>query len=171
MEKRKLDRRQFNTAIKSLYKIEKTPEDKRIALRKFYNEHQTDDDTLYIRYSRLKFYCELEGSAYLGAVVGLAVSTGYSFVQQVIDLPGAVEHPIVAFLLFLLKVAMSIVIFLPFILALLPISECFIRAFMRKNMLLVYPYEIAILEEELHIREPNTGVITVTIKALEGSKD
>lgn len=157
MEKRKLDRRQFNAAIKSLYKIEKTPEDKRIALQKFYNEHQTDDDTLYKRYSRLKFYCELEGSAYLGAVVGLAVSTGYSFVQKVIDLPGAVENPIVDFLLFLLKVAVSIVIFLPFIIVLLPLSECFIRAFMGKSVLLVYPYEIKILEEELHVHDPDIG--------------
>lgn len=53
--------------------------------------------------------------------------------------------------------AAALITALVIVLILLLLIKWFLRAFMSMNRLLVYPYEISILEEELHIYGPKNG--------------
>ena len=155
MRKEQFNKKQFRTAIRALYKINEKPEEKRTALRRFYDEHEMDEITLYKRYRQLKYCCGVEDSAFLGGLVGIFLTVAlrpFELLQNV-DLRQLIGHPFVAFLLGATALIAALVI----VLILLLLIKWFLRAFMSMNRLLVYPYEISILEEELHIYGPKNG--------------
>lgn len=155
MTKEQFNKKQFRTAIRALYKINKKPEEKRTALRRFYDEYEMDEITLYKRYRQLKYCCELENSAFLGGLVGIFLTAALIPFEllQTVDLRVLSGHP---FVTSLLGAAVFITV-LVIVLLLTLVIKGFLRAFMSMNKLLVYPYEISILEEKLHICGPKNG--------------
>lgn len=111
-----------------------TSEEKREELRRFYATHTADEKTLYKRYRSLKFETEQLGTLVLGAIFGAlssvfiaAMGKPWSGITEYICLGAVVLLPALGFVCWHLRVYMS------------------------KNVLLVYPVEIKLLEKELHI--------------------
>lgn len=130
-----LGKKEFDKSVTALYK-EQSPASARKAIIDFYQHNTADEDTLYERYRYLKFDSEVLGPVLLGALLGLIMTGLFAACQ---DTAGANS------------VMLIIVFFLYLVIAFTPLYW-YPRAFMKKDVLLIKPTEIAILEKLLDIK-------------------
>lgn len=134
-EKTVLSKRTFNERIKSICDMKSlTAEEKRQELRGFYAKYTADEKTLYKRYRKLKFETEQLGTLVLGTLLGALSSVFIAAMGRPWN--GITEH-----------ICWGVLVWLPAI----GFVCWYLRVYMSKDVLLVYPVEMELLENELHI--------------------
>lgn len=157
--KEKCNNKEFKRKIKDIYAEYKTPGEKRRELGVFYDTHLMSEDALYKRYRRLKYQCEVEGQTCTGAFFGALVSGGFYYLQS---LPSQNElliegHLFISMMIMVVAVAIAgALLAIPFLAMIDFMTLWHVRTFMGENSLLVYPYEIRILEGLLKINSADS---------------
>ena len=147
-EEHKISYKELKIRISEFYDDPKykTIQDKRDAIRKFYEDNDFDEDALFKRYRSLKFDCDIGGqtlySGVVSAIISLAVSDAdfkftFSDIMWVNNLLS-----FVGVLLCLCFLAGSILLFARF----------FLHGCMRKDTLLIRPIELKSIDEKLELR-------------------
>ena len=130
-----LKKRTFKERVKSICDMKSlTAEEKRQELRGFYAKYTADEKTLYKRYRKLKFETEQLGTLVLGTILGALSSVFIAAMGR--PWSGIAEY-----------VCWGVFVWLPAI----GFVCWYLRVYMSKDVLLVYPVEMKLLEKELHI--------------------
>lgn len=143
-EEHKISYKELKIRISEFYDDPKyrTIQEKRNAIRKFYEDNDFDEDALFKRYRSLKFDCDIGGqtlySGVVSAIISLAVSDAdfitFSDIMWVNNLLSFVGG-----LLCLCFLAGSILLFARF----------FLHGCMRKDTLLIKPTELKIIDKKI----------------------
>lgn len=144
-EEHKLSYKELKIRIYEFYDDPKykTIQEKRSAIRKFYEDNDFDEDALFKRYRSLKFDCDIGGqtlySGVVSAIISLAVSDAdfkftFSDIMWVNNLLS-----FVGVLLCLCFLAGSILLFARF----------FLHGCMSKDTLLIKPTELKIIDKKI----------------------
>lgn len=146
---------EFNTKIKELYanSADKPVAELQRAVAEFYSKFTVDEDTLFERYRELKYQleqsCPIGLSMYVSVFTSVFVASAVKYIEESVLLKGL-----------LLMVAGGL---LTYALGSFVIQRAR-NIYMRKKILLVYPLEIELLEQQL-LQDTNAEAPVITTAA------
>ena len=146
---------EFNSKIKELYanSADKPVAELRRAVAEFYSKFTADEDTLFERYRELKYQleqsCPIGLSMYVSLFTSVFVASAVKYIEESVLLKGL-----------LLMVAGGLLTY--------ALGSFVIRRarniYMKKKILLVYPLEIELLEQQL-LQDTNAEAPVITTAA------